>query len=738
MALDLDLIILVIASLLNITIGLLTYLQNPKDLTHKLFAVLTISLVGWTTANYFSLTLTNPESIFNSVQWILTFVVLQNVSFLLLASAFPENTLHLRRKILIPYLMFSAVVLTVSIYPGFFGTYEVKGDSIIPIASPLMGLFVLHTIISIFGGLVMLIRRRKRSEGRLKKQIKFLLVSSLVLFVVTPLTNFVLPNSLGVTAFVQLSPVYTLVFASIISYSMVQHKLFDFKVLVARSLAYLLSLGLVAGVISVLVYVLSESVRGTQISESVQSLIYVAVTLMLVLSYPALKRFFDRVTNSLFYRDAYDAEQFIGQLNKEVVSDIEIYSLLRKVVSVIENNLKVTYCAFATVSHQGQIVLVSDDPDERQDLAKLDMKLLKDVNEHNQIVVTDYLEDNADLKLKNHLSELDLGAVVCLVSKKSNEPEQFSKVYMVLGLKKSGNPYTSQDVRVLGIISNSLALAIQNALRFEEISRFNITLQEKIDEATRELKRTNEKLRALDEAKDEFISMASHQLRTPLTSVKGYVSMVLEGDTGAIKANQRKLLQQAFDSSQRMVYLIADLLNVSRLRTGKFVIENRQTNLADVVEGEVSQLKETAAGKQIMLSYEKPAKFPDMLLDETKIRQVIMNFLDNALYYTPSGGEVTVELNKSGDSVEYTVKDSGVGVPKKEQHHLFTKFYRAGNARKMRPDGTGLGLYMAQKVVVAQGGAIIFESEEGKGSTFGFKFPLKPKPARTPVIDKEA
>lgn len=119
-----------------------------------------------------------------------------------------------------------------------------------------------------------------------------------------------------------------------------------------------------------------------------------------------------------------------------------------------------------------------------------------------------------------------------------------------------------------------------------------------------------------------------------------------------------------------------------------------------------------------------------MMLDETKIRQVIMNFLDNALYYTKRGGRITVDLVAGEKNVEYAVTDTGLGVPKSEQPQLFTKFYRAPNAKKMRPDGTGLGLYMAKKIIAAQGGAIIFNSVEGEGSTFGFIFPRQSLEAR--------
>ena len=121
--------------------------------------------------------------------------------------------------------------------------------------------------------------------------------------------------------------------------------------------------------------------------------------------------------------------------------------------------------------------------------------------------------------------------------------------------------------------------------------------------------------------------------------------------------------------------------------------------------------------------FEKPKAFPTLLLDEVKTRQVVMNFIDNAVHYTQAGGHIRIELEDKPHSVELRVVDDGIGVPKSEQYHLFTKFYRAMNARRERPDGTGLGLFMAKKVILAQGGAMIFSSRENKGSTFGFSLP---------------
>lgn len=327
-----------------------------------------------------------------------------------------------------------------------------------------------------------------------------------------------------------------------------------------------------------------------------------------------------------------------------------------------------------------------------------------------------------DAKIAHYLgcSEEDIAAFrktsslksVCCI--KLNAPQHVVGV-MVIGFTDHPQGALSEfDTALFTRLSEAVGIALDHKMLLEENKR-----------VLGQLKKSNAKLRMLDRTKDDFISMASHQLRTPLTSVKGYVSMVLDGDAGKVNELQKKLLNQSFLSSQRMVYLISDLLNVSRLRTGKFVIEPIATNLAEVIESEVEQLQETAKGRELTLTYHAPEHFPTLMVDENKLRQVIMNFIDNAIYYTPTGGTITINLVDKPQTIEFTVVDDGIGVPKSEQHHLFSKFYRAHNAKRARPDGTGLGLFMAKKVVIAQGGAVIFRSQEGKGSTFGFTFPKR-------------
>jgi signal transduction histidine kinase len=201
--------------------------------------------------------------------------------------------------------------------------------------------------------------------------------------------------------------------------------------------------------------------------------------------------------------------------------------------------------------------------------------------------------------------------------------------------------------------------------------------------------------------------------------------MVLEGDVGKITPTQRQMLSEAFTSSERMVHLIGDFLNVSRLQTGKFMLEDKPVDLSKLVSQEIDSLQTTIEAHGLKLHYRKPSYFPVLMLDEGKIRQVLMNFIDNAIFYSPEGKTITVKLSVEEGFAVVRVIDAGIGVPKSEQAHLFTKFFRASNARKQRPDGTGVGLFLAKKVIAAHGGVMVFESEEGKGSTFGFRLPIK-------------
>ncbi|HSE29314.1 MAG TPA: ATP-binding protein [Candidatus Saccharimonadales bacterium] len=485
--------------------------------------------------------------------------------------------------------------------------------------------------------------------------------------------------------------------------------LFDIHFFVIRALSYLITVFILT------VFVITPIVLGLSYVANVkltfgQVIILALGTVLLLYLLLLIRRVFDKVTKRVFFRDIYSSQDVIDSLSGALARTIDLDLIIQKSSNILTRALKPTFVRFILNNvHSGE-----------------DQELLNTIQEFsfpktNCILFDDY----SDSKLPRVIKENKVDAVVRLRSTSAVIG------YIVLGHKESGQTYTTRDTRLLSTVSQELAIALQNALHFEEIQNFNLKLKQEVEDATAQLRETNKKLRKLDEIKDEFISMASHQLRTPLTSAKGYISMVLEGDVGRVTPQQRELLEQAFSSTQRMVYLIGDFLNVSRLQTGKFIIEWKLSNLADIVEQEVKQLRETAKRRDIELIYDKPQNFPEIYLDETKIHQVIMNFIDNAIFYTRPQGKVEVRLSALPEGYKLEVKDNGIGVPEAERHKLFSKFFRADNAKKARPDGTGIGLFMAKKVVNALGGSLIFDSKVGKGSTFGFLLPssLKEKPS---------
>lgn len=716
---DFAIIVLVLVCVANLFLGLFVLIRDPRSRIMQSFFAITIFISLWATSNYLTENASDLQTnnIFNRLAYFFGFLGI--LSPAIFSSYFTKRKARnwLRTTIaIVAVLAISALSLTSYVA----GEVTKQGGKLHFTTGPLIILYVgailclTYVIIRNFNGVL------RHGSSSQRNQARIITAALTVSIVIGTLTNVVLPLFLSSFASAKYGPpVLSLFLIATIAYAIVRHKLFDIRLVIARSLAYIFTLSTLVATLSVFGYLLTAQVFAASDNQTLQFIVTTALLVVASLTFGPIKHFFNRVTNKFFYQDAYEPQILLDEFNKTLVSEIQLDKLLKKASTVIQTYLKAEYAVIGVQKTTDAKRYVGGTVNKKYDEEDLQKLIAVSPSLPFVVIAIDYLdEEYADLKTLFNKNEVAM--VVRLVNASSNGDPDVG--YIILGQKKSGNIYNKQDIAIMEILANELLLAIQNALQFEEIEQFNITLQEKVEDATRQLRQTNAKLRQLDETKDEFISMASHQLRTPLTAVKGYLSMVLEGDSGKITNSQQKLLDQAFVSSQRMVYLIADLLNVSRLKTGKFIIEAVPTNLAELVRGEMEQLIETAASRNLELTYDMPDNFPVLMLDEIKTRQVVMNFIDNAIYYTLSGGHIRVVVEDKGETIEFRVEDDGVGVPKSEQHHLFTKFFRAGNAKKARPDGTGLGLFMAKKVIVAQGGAIIFHSVEGKGSTFGFSF----------------
>jgi len=231
------------------------------------------------------------------------------------------------------------------------------------------------------------------------------------------------------------------------------------------------------------------------------------------------------------------------------------------------------------------------------------------------------------------------------------------------------------------------------------------------------------KEREVDRAKTEFVSLASHQLRTPLSSVNWFAEMLLAGDAGKLTKEQNNFVQKIYDGNQRMVELVNALLNVSRIELGTFSVEPEPIEIIEISKSVIEELTPQIKEKKLKVS-ESYDKVPKFNADPKLVRIILQNLLSNAVKYTPEKGEVSVSITLSNRNIFIQVKDSGYGIPKSQQDKIFTKLFRADNVREKETEGTGLGLYIVKSIVDNSGGEIGFDSAENKGTTFHISLPL--------------
>jgi len=554
-----------------------------------------------------------------------------------------------------------------------------------------------------------------RADSYTKRQIRIVSISIIVSVLLALVTNVAIPAVTNNPDSALWSFIPATVLITGMSFAIIKFGLFDVRATTIRTTAYAFTIITLAIIYFLLAYGASRIFFKGEATNGVSfSPINIALALILAFIFQPIRRFFDRATNKIFYRGEYNQEEFLREFGQILSYDTDLRLLLRRASAYIAENLK-SEKVFFHINGQG---VFGQNGERRLNISQKDndqlLKYYRKYHKAPEAIVTELVKDKSVEKtLLSYQAQIALPLIL------QDQPLG----WLLIGEHKSRG-YAVRDVRTLESIANELTIAIQNSLSVEEIRDLNESLQRRVDEATRELKLSNRQLQRLDEAKDEFISMASHQLRTPLTSVKGYLDMILEGDLGKISATQRAVLTEAFMSSERMVSLVSDFLNVSRLQTGKFTIERRKTDLKKVLNEELKMLAVMAKQRDLKIKKMVDKDIPPVAVDVDKLRQVISNMIDNAIYYSKPGSTIEVNLEIKGKDLVFTVKDTGIGVPKAEQAGLFGKFFRASNARKRRPDGTGVGLFLSKKVVALHGGKIIFESEENKGSTFGFSLPL--------------
>jgi len=307
---------------------------------------------------------------------------------------------------------------------------------------------------------------------------------------------------------------------------------------------------------------------------------------------------------------------------------------------------------------------------------------------------------------------------------------------IVLGSKLSNDAYTKEDLELLSTLAFQAGIAIDNARLYKEVQDFSKTLKGKVDEQTEDLKEQADELKAqaehlkkLLQMRSEFLDIASHQLKTPVSVILGTISMFKEGSIQKLPLQQQnKFIDNIFNKSKKLSTIINDILRASEMDTDEFELvpsSIKPTQIEEVINEVYEDLQSEAKEKGLQFEIEKPDKpVSKILADPDFLEQAIYNLVDNAIKYTAKGF-VNIILSQDNDRVIIKIADSGIGIPQTDQKKMFDKFSRAKNAVNMYTDGSGLGLFIIKKIVEAhQGGQISFESQENKGTAFIISLPV--------------
>ncbi|XOU94984.1 MAG: ATP-binding protein [Candidatus Kerfeldbacteria bacterium] len=228
----------------------------------------------------------------------------------------------------------------------------------------------------------------------------------------------------------------------------------------------------------------------------------------------------------------------------------------------------------------------------------------------------------------------------------------------------------------------------------------------------------------IDKAKTEFVSLASHQLRTPLSTINWYSEMLLDEDVGKLNKEQKEYMNEIYDGNKRMVDLVGALLNVSRIDLGTMAVELEDVKFTEICDSVIKEMIPQTKEKEIKINIDYAKNIPIISADRKLVRIIFQNFISNAVKYTPANGKVEVVIKKDKKYITVSVSDNGYGIPKNQQDKIFTKLFRADNIRKTDTEGTGLGLYIVKSIAEQSGGKVWFDSEENKGTTFYISLPL--------------
>jgi len=704
---------------LSLLLGLFIFYKNPRVKINRAMFFWCLTVAFWSFFYFLWQIESKADLALLWTRLLMLGAVWVPLGFLLVVLIF----LELEKKKFYRWFIRFIIVLS-AIFSGFLATPLMVShlDSVGGFQYWPMPGFVYHFFLTMFLGVsaystyLTFMALRTKLTGIKRLQIKYMLFG-ITLSIIGGSTNYFLWYGIPIKPY---GNAFASTYIILTAYAIIAHRLMDIKLVMRRYSVYLASLSLIL--------ILAVAVKYAAESWFYDYSVWADPLLLIgaIYVFTPIKNYFYRLANKYFFSSLYDSAEVIASLSDKLRTTLEAEKIYEFISQTLAGAFHAKAIGLLIYNEKAGNFAVQNNSGFNIGSQKIfpeDKELNEMFIRQNKPVITE------DIR---RLSRFDDNQTVALLKKLGVEILAPLNVkdkiigLIALGAKESGDMYNDEDLKVLEVVGAQTAIAMENALLYKETKDFSIKLEKEVEKATRDLRKANAQLKKLDAAKSEFISIASHQLRTPLTVIKGYISMMLEGNFGGLTKPESESLEKVFESNERLIQLVENLLNISRIESGRLQFNYQQVDMNNMVASVKEELAANAKKKGLILQYKAPAKpVPTIKLDDEKIRQVVMNLMDNGIKYTKQGS-VTVKLEQKENKIQFCVTDSGMGIRPEDMGNLFKKFSRGSGTSLIHTEGTGLGLYVARMMIEAHHGRIWAESGgEGKGSKFCFELPVK-------------
>lgn len=712
--------------ILSFILGGIVFAKNPKSKINLTFFLFAIAVASWSLSYFFwQIAASDIRALF-WLRMLMAFAMFIPVFYLHFVFSLTGN--HKRRILTVTYIAFF-VFLLIDLFTSQFvvGVKPVFSFRFWPIPGMVFHLFLLVWGAYVIYSTYLLYRLHQKSSGITKMQTKYLLLGMIIGFAGGS-TNYFLWYGIPVPP---VGNILVSVYVAMTAYVIIRHRFLDIRLVIARTIAYFLLIVILGTFYALGLFIFGTLLFPEANTGNKQLLVSVMLALLLAFTFQPLKNLLERLTDKVFFRNGYNSNELLSRLSKIMASTLDLEDLTKQTLHNLLVSMHIAHGTFL-IFDNGNIYPPVYEGFSSQ--PHYDIGTIKRLSDLRRIVI---FEEENDESIKDLMRQFDFSLSLPLYV------EDKLHGLLVLGEKKSGDIYSTQDIEVLGIFGPEISVAVQNAKAYEEIRRFNVTLKQEVERETKQLK-------DLTEQQKDQVDIMGHEVKTPLTAISQQLNLLLdmilteekrkEWLKGNIQPEDAKrvvdgLIKMRVAETQEES-IVTNMVEAARLDKLRFELNYSTFDLIELVklaikdsEGRLETNKQEAK-----ITLQAKLQNLEVEADQSRIKQCVDGLLTNAEKYgrNPVTHSLNVAITVTTDNgtVSISVYDQGMGIAPNDMEKLGKKFSRLDphtNGSKLpRPGGSGLGLYTYKGIIEHHQGQLIIQSDGiGKGSTFTLKFPLK-------------